>query len=108
MAAHDFVPRVFDGRVTLFWASDDLRASFDQVEGWRILAGGGIDVHEISGGHLNIIKEPYVAELADKLRNCLKLARRQSTDGLTETVRTSIPTEQRKAALPYPKLQRAS
>lgn len=108
MAAHDFVPQVFDGRVTLFWASDDLRASFDQVEGWRILAGGGIDVHEISGGHLNIIKEPYVAELADKLRNCLKRARQESTDGLTETVRTSIPTEQRKAALPYPKLQRAS
>ena len=68
MARLNYAPQVFGGQVTLFWASGDLRGSFDLVEGWRMLAGGGMDVHEISGNHLNIIKEPYVGELATKLR----------------------------------------
>jgi hypothetical protein len=108
MARRNYVPQVFGGRVTLFWASEDLRASFDLVEGWQTLAGGGMDVHEVSGSHLDIIKEPHVAELAVTLQNCLALARRQPLDSLPEKVRTSIPTEQRKVALRYPKLQRAS
>ena len=45
----EYVPQVYDGHVTLFWASSDLRASVDFVEGWRALAGGGIEVHEIPG-----------------------------------------------------------
>jgi thioesterase domain-containing protein len=36
------------------------------------LAAGGVDVHEISGNHINIIKDPHVRELADELRGCLE------------------------------------
>ena len=82
MAAREYLPRVFAGKVTLFWASGDLRASFDLVAGWRVLAGGGIDVHEISGNHLNIIEEPYVVELAMKLHNCLERAQGSSANKL--------------------------
>jgi thioesterase domain-containing protein/acyl carrier protein len=71
LAAHTYVPQLYDGRVTLFWASSDLRASFDLVEGWRVLAPRGVEVQEISGTHLNIIKEPHVAELALKLGESL-------------------------------------
>jgi thioesterase domain-containing protein/acyl carrier protein len=71
LAAHRFVPRLYDGRVTLFWAGRDLRAKFDQLEGWQRLAPGGLEVHEIPGTHLDMIKEPHVVELADKLRACL-------------------------------------
>jgi len=71
LAARDYVPGLYDGRVTLFWASRDLRASFDLVEGWRVLAEGGMEVQEIPGTHLNIIKEPHVAELALKLGESL-------------------------------------
>ena len=49
LAVREYVPQVYDGHVTLFWASSDLRASVDFVEGWRALAGGGIEVHEIPG-----------------------------------------------------------
>jgi amino acid adenylation domain-containing protein len=73
LAARDYVPHAYDGKVTLFWASRDLRASFDLVAGWRVLAKGGMAVHEIPGTHLDIIKEPHVSELAAKLRNCLDL-----------------------------------
>ena len=75
LAVREYTPQVYDGRVTLFWASADLRTSIDLVEGWRALAGGGIDVHEIPGSHLDIVKEPHVQELAEKLGACLERAR---------------------------------
>ncbi|HEV7799008.1 MAG TPA: amino acid adenylation domain-containing protein, partial [Pyrinomonadaceae bacterium] len=71
LAVRAYRPQVYDGPVTLFWASTDLRTSIDLVEGWRALAGGGIDIHEIPGSHLDIIKEPHVGELANKLSACL-------------------------------------
>jgi amino acid adenylation domain-containing protein len=73
MAGHEYMPEAYDGRVTLFWASGDLRA-YDLVEGWRVLVPRGIEVQEISGTHLNIIKEPHVAELALKLGESLARA----------------------------------
>jgi thioesterase domain-containing protein/acyl carrier protein len=74
VAVRAYTPQVYDGQVTLFWASADLRTSIDLVEGWRALAGGGIEVHEIPGSHLDIIKEPHVGELANKLGACLDRA----------------------------------
>jgi amino acid adenylation domain-containing protein len=71
LAAQQYCPQPFDGRVTLFWASKDLRAKSDMIEGWQILARGGMDLHEISGTHLDMIKEPHVADLAQKLNASL-------------------------------------
>src|SRR5712692_9160193 len=77
LAAHRYVPQAYDGKVTLFWASGDLRASNALVESWRALATGGIEVQEIPGNHLDIIKEPHVGELARKLSECLLRAQEQ-------------------------------
>ncbi len=71
LAARNFVPKLFEGRVTLFWASGDLRAKFDLVQGWQQLAGGGMELHEVAGTHFDIIKEPHVDELAKVLKKCL-------------------------------------
>jgi len=71
LAAREYVPRIYPGRVALFWASGDLTTSFDLLDGWRALASGGVDVHEVSGNHINIVKEPHVGALADELRACL-------------------------------------
>ncbi len=79
LAVRNYVPKVYDGSVTLFWASEDLRTSKDLVEGWRALAGGGMEVHEIPGTHLDIVKEPHVSELATKLRSCLANAQTYTT-----------------------------
>ncbi len=81
LAAHRYVPRLYEGPVTLFWASSDLRAKFDMIEGWRKLAPGGLDVHEIPGTHLDIIKEPHVAAVAKKLSACLEQAQPKSESG---------------------------
>ena len=74
LAVRNYIPHVYGGEVTLFWARADLRTSVDLVEGWRALAKGGIEVHEIPGSHLDIVKQPHVGELAKKLSTCLERA----------------------------------
>ena len=74
LAAHNYIPQSYDGKVTLFWASKDLRAKFDLIQGWQALAQGGMEVQEIPGNHQNIIKEPHVTELAKKLSESLAQA----------------------------------
>jgi aspartate racemase len=78
LAAREYTPHFYDGQITLFWASQDLRAKFDLVEGWQTLALGGTEVHEVPGTHLDMIKEPHVGELARKLDACLVKAQLQS------------------------------
>jgi amino acid adenylation domain-containing protein len=72
-AVKDYVPQTYSGDVTLFLASD-LTADYDLRDGWRELVTGEIEAHEIPGNHINIIKEPHVGALAEKLRSCLDQA----------------------------------
>jgi len=73
-AVKDYVPQVYPGRATLFLASDDLTAAHDVEAGWEGLAAGGIEKVSISGNHLDIVKEPHVRVLAEKLRVALDSA----------------------------------
>ncbi len=72
-AVKDFEPQVYSGDVMLFLASD-LTADYDSKDGWRELVRGQIETHTIPGNHLNIIKEPGVHVLAEKLRESLNKA----------------------------------
>jgi thioesterase domain-containing protein/acyl carrier protein len=72
-AVKDYLPQTYAGDVTLFLAAD-LTADYDLHDGWRELVEGRIEVHEITGNHINIIKEPHVRLLAEKLRGCLEKA----------------------------------
>ena len=71
MATNQYVPRVFDGSAALFCATGDLTASYDLEQGWRELIKGDIEIHQIPGDHINIIKEPFVGHLAQELKLCL-------------------------------------
>jgi len=70
-AVKDYEPQVYSGDVTLFLASD-LTSDYDLHDGWRELVKGRIESHEISGNHINIIKEPHVCELAERLGVCIR------------------------------------
>jgi aspartate racemase len=72
-AVKDYVPSTFGGDATLFLATD-LTADYDLRDGWRELVEGRIEAHEITGNHINIIKEPHVRVLAERLRGCLDRA----------------------------------
>jgi amino acid adenylation domain-containing protein len=76
-AVKDYVPQTYAGDVTLFLATD-LTADYDLRDGWRELVEGRIEAHEIAGNHINIIKEPHVRVLAEKLRACLDRAQRDN------------------------------
>jgi thioesterase domain-containing protein/acyl carrier protein len=72
-AVKDYQPQIYSGDLTLFLATD-LTADYDSKDGWRELVKGRIDTHEIPGNHLNIIKDPGVRVLAEKLRTVLDQA----------------------------------
>lgn len=68
MAVMNYLPKIYPGQVTLFWANEDLRGTYDVEAGWNFLATGGIEIINIPGNHLDIVKEPYVRSLAEKLK----------------------------------------
>jgi thioesterase domain-containing protein/acyl carrier protein len=72
MAVMNYVPKLYSGKATLFWANGDLRGTYDVETGWNFLARGGIEIHNIPGNHLDIVKEPYVQVLAEKLKVCIE------------------------------------
>lgn len=74
-AEQNYKLRPFSGRITLFRASTTpLRASQDPQEEWRQFAGGGLEVHNVAGYHADIVAEPHVRSLAEKLASCLRRA----------------------------------
>ncbi|HEX3146286.1 MAG TPA: amino acid adenylation domain-containing protein, partial [Pyrinomonadaceae bacterium] len=74
-AVKDYQPQIYSGDVTLFLATD-LTADYDSQDGWRELVKGRIHTREVPGNHLNIIKEPGVRVLAEKLRAAIAQAER--------------------------------
>lgn len=63
-----YVPRVYPGRIILFRQLRPSRLTRDLPDlGWRPLAGGGLTIEDIPGGHGDMLKEPYVQLLVQKL-----------------------------------------
>jgi aspartate racemase len=69
----------YEGSVVLFRASrKSLRGTHDPYAGWRELALGGLEIHEIPGDHVGIVLEPQVRILAKHLRHCLEQSQAQT------------------------------
>ena len=69
-AIHKYVLRPYAGRVVIFTAQDK-GPSFSHVGpdmGWTPYAGGTIDVHRIPGTHDDVMQDPNVRVLVDKLQ----------------------------------------
>jgi oxalate---CoA ligase len=62
----------YDGRVTLFRAMHE-NADWNLPEdlGWRQMARGGVDIYLYPGDHGQVLAEPSVSRLAEKLTECL-------------------------------------
>ncbi len=78
-AENEYVPRgkVYPGRITLFLAMNSSHDIDDNRLGWRSLAAGGLEVHEIPGNHTTIREEPNVRVLVDRLKLCIEKAAAQ-------------------------------
>jgi acyl transferase domain-containing protein/thioesterase domain-containing protein/acyl carrier protein len=73
----------YPGRITLFRADEGIASIDDRYGeelGWDGLAKLGIEVHKIPGSHFELMKEPNVRILAQKLDTCLE---RYRGDGRT-------------------------
>ncbi|MEP6703340.1 MAG: hypothetical protein ABJB34_00885, partial [Acidobacteriota bacterium] len=70
--AYHPVGKTYSGRITFFWAKDDEVDFEDNRLGWRRLAAGGLDVHEVPGTHGSMREEPNVAMLVAELRPSLE------------------------------------
>jgi thioesterase domain-containing protein/acyl carrier protein len=76
-----YVPRVYPGAVELFRCAEDRMLWRHTPElGWSGLAAGGITVHDIPTTHQNLLAEPAVALLAQRLTTCLATAHSRARD----------------------------
>jgi amino acid adenylation domain-containing protein len=74
-ARRDYVPGSYCGSVTLFKvARETTSTGRDPLLGWGSLVSGGVTVHEVPGNHFNMVFEPHVRTLAEKMTACLNAA----------------------------------
>jgi thioesterase domain-containing protein/acyl carrier protein len=77
-----YTPKTYSGRVLLFKANDHFSVNYGRVSpelGWRKFINGDLEIHEVPGGHLSILEEPYVQVVAEKLRDYLNRHSSQSS-----------------------------
>ena len=71
-AERDYAPQSYSGRVILFRSSHKpLGQTIDPRAGWSTYAADGLEIHEIKSNHENILLEPQVRFVAERLKTCL-------------------------------------
>jgi thioesterase domain-containing protein len=71
-AAGEYDVQPYRGKLTLFRVREKSAGSLhDPYAIWWRLAGEGVELREISGDHLSLLKEPQVRFLAEELADCL-------------------------------------
>jgi amino acid adenylation domain-containing protein len=78
-AVNAYTFQVYPGQIVLLRTDDETRGvalgvQYDPQFGWGELVGGGVDIHYIPGSHLNLLNEPSVQVVAEKLQYCLARA----------------------------------
>jgi thioesterase domain-containing protein len=79
-------PRYYRGRIALMRAEQQPVGTVpNRCLGWEPLAGEGVDVYPVPGGHVSILTEPNVAHVAVALREALdRSAKRALPDAARE------------------------
>jgi amino acid adenylation domain-containing protein len=72
LAAQNYAPRPYPGRLTLFRARQQyIERLPEPTLGWGRLALGGVDILDAPGAHATVLQEPHVSVVAAFLRKCL-------------------------------------
>ncbi|MBD2016401.1 amino acid adenylation domain-containing protein [Microcoleus sp. FACHB-53] len=75
-ATLSYVPQVYPNSITLLKTSvQSSMADQDSSLGWSQLAGGKVEIHQVPGNHLTMLRKPHVKILANQLKVCLEQAR---------------------------------
>lgn len=68
-----YKPQVYPDRMTLLRSDGSCRTYHRHPTlGWANLVQEGVEIHEIPGHHLNILRQPHVKVLAKTLKACLE------------------------------------
>src|SRR5262249_25154276 len=70
-----YVPQVFAGQLTLFLNRESYVSRPEAVGpdlGWGRFAGGGLTIVDMPGRHGDMLNEPVVQLLAERLKECLQ------------------------------------
>jgi len=79
----------YPGKITFFRAHEPeeyvgkarpkkFTVELDPTRGWKKWAGQGVEVHTVPGQHFTVMREPYVAGLAEALRTCSEKAAKEN------------------------------
>ncbi len=65
-----YAPKLYPGHLTLFRALHGVKDPPDPLLGWGRLVGS-VEVHEVPGEHMTMLREPHVRIVAKRLTACL-------------------------------------
>jgi amino acid adenylation domain-containing protein len=72
-ATLNYVPQVYPQRITLFRTSvQSSIAERDLTIGWSEIALKGVEIHNIPGNHLTMLRKPHIQVLAEQLKACIE------------------------------------
>ena len=60
----NYRPKPYDGRIVFFEPSHRRLRQFDPTVGWSRTVNGGLTIRQVAGYKGQLLREPYVAELA--------------------------------------------
>jgi hypothetical protein len=66
--------QLYPGKITLMRAADvpeTVGSHRNSTLGWETFAGGGLEIHDVPGGHISMFEEPNVWPLAETLKALL-------------------------------------
>jgi aspartate racemase len=73
--ADTYRPKTYPGRVLLFKAVRQMPTLFHRFDppevGWQKWAAGGVELHEVSAGHIDLLEEPHVENVAAMMKRAL-------------------------------------
>jgi oxalate---CoA ligase len=91
-AARAYRPTAYPGLLTLFRAwTPGLTTEQNALWGWDRVVPGGVELHRVAGGHVELMKEPKVEGLAAALQACLDRAQTPLESGERREVCESRP-----------------
>ena len=77
VAARNYRPKPFPGKLTLFRASKQTNVNIPPDNGWSPIFKEGIEIHHIPGDHWQVLSEPGIDVLAKTIHGCLSKFDRQ-------------------------------
>jgi thioesterase domain-containing protein len=69
-ALERYTVQSYPGKITLMRAldvSETVGTRRNSTLGWESFAGGGLEIHDVPGGHISMFEEPNVRTLAETL-----------------------------------------